>query len=185
LLRQAKASGLKVSAGVSIAHLSLNEMDIATYRTFFKMSPPLRTEDDRRALVQALDDGTIDVIVSNHDPQDVESKRQPFAQAAFGAIGLETMLPVAMDLVHNGYLTLPDLLAKMTSNPARILGLDRGRLAAGLAADLIIFDPDQPYVIDAEKLHSKSKNSPFDGRKVQGRVLRTIVDGREVYHWEG
>jgi dihydroorotase len=95
------------------------------------------------------------------------------------------MLPVAMDLVHNGYLTLPDLLAKMTSNPARILGLDRGRLAAGLAADLIIFDPDQPYVIDAEKLHSKSKNSPFDGRKVQGRVLRTIVDGREVYHWEG
>jgi dihydroorotase len=185
LIRQAKKRGLKVSCAVSIAHLSLNERDIATYRTFFKISPPLREEDDRRAMIAALDDGVIDVIVSNHDPQDVESKRQPFAQAAFGAIALETMLPVAMDLVHNGYLNLSDLLAKMTSNPARILGLDRGRLAAGLAADLIVFDPDRPFVIDAEKLRSKSRNSPFDGRKVQGRVLRTIVDGQEIFKDEG
>ncbi len=182
LIRRAKANGLAVSAGVSIAHLSLNELDIATYRTFFKMSPPLRTEDDRRAMVAALEDGTIDVIVSNHDPQDVESKRQPFAQAAFGAVGLETMLPVAMDLVHNGYLTLPSLLSKLTCNPAKILKLDRGCLAAGLAADLILFDPDRPHVIDAEKLLSKSKNSAFDGRKVQGKILRTIIDGREVYN---
>jgi dihydroorotase len=181
ILRQAKKHGADVTAGVSIAHLSLNELDIATYRTFFKLSPPLRSEDDRMAMVAALEDGTIDVIVSAHDPQDVESKRQPFAQAAFGAVGLETMLPVALGLYHGGFITLPKLLAAMTSNPARILGLNRGRLAVGLPADLVLFDPDRPAIIDAEKLHSKSKNSPFDQRKVQGRIERTIVSGRCVY----
>jgi dihydroorotase len=181
ILRQAKMRGAEVSAGVSIAHLSLNELDIATYRTFFKLSPPLRSEDDRVAMVAALEDGTIDVIVSAHDPQDVESKRQPFAQAAFGAVGLETMLPVALGLYHGGFITLPKLLAAMTCNPARILGLNRGRLAVGLPADLVLFDPNRPAIIDAEKLHSKSKNSPFDQRKVQGRIERTIVSGRCVY----
>lgn len=185
VLAAAKRRGLAVTGGVSIAHLALNELDIASYRTFFKLSPPLRPEPERLAMIAALQDGTIDVIVSNHDPQDVESKRQPFAQAAFGAIGLETLLPVALDLFHNGDLTLIDLLAKLTINPARILGLDRGRLAPGAPADLTLFDPGRPWIIDAEALQSKSKNSCFDGRKVQGRVLRTIVDGRTVFALEG
>ena len=184
IMAAAKRKGLQVTAGVSVAHLSLNELDIAGYRTFFKLSPPLRREEDRRALIESLADGTIDVIVSAHDPQDVESKRVPFAQAEFGAIGVETMLSVSLGLVHEGHLSLIDLLGKMTVNPAHILRLDRGRLGSGLPADLVLFDPERPWVIDAEKLNSKSRNSPFDGRKVQGRVVATIVGGKRVFSLE-
>lgn len=181
IIARARRHGLKVTCGVSSAHLSLNENDVQSYRTFFKLSPPLRSEDDRRALVAGLADGTIDVIVSGHDPQDAEVKRHPFAQAAFGAIGLETLLASSLALVHNGDLSLERLLSAMTHVPADLLGLKTGRLAAGLPADLVLFNPGVPWVVDADALHSISKNTPFDDRRLQGRVLRTIVGGRTVF----
>src|SRR3546814_92144 len=136
---------------------------------------------DRRALVAGLADGTIDVIVSSHDPQDAEAKRHPFAQAAFGAIGLETLLASSLALVHNGDLSLARLLSTMTHVPADLLGLKTGRLAAGLPADLVLFNPGVPWVVSADALHSISKNTPFDERRLQGRILRTVVGGRTVY----
>ena len=181
LIEQAKKDGLRVSCGVSINHLTLNENDIGDYRTFLKLNPPLRHEDERMVLVDALARGVIDVIVSDHDPQDVEVKRQPFAEAAPGAIGLETMLAAGLRLVHNGDVTLPRLLQAMSATPASLLKLDQGRLAEGAPADLILFDPDEPFVLDAETLHSKCHNTPFEGARLQGRVHATIVGGEIVY----
>jgi len=173
--------GLPVTCGVSAAHLQLNENDVRSYRTFFKLSPPLRSEQDRLALVGGLADGTIDVVVSSHDPQDPEAKRRPFAEANFGAIGLETLLPVGLALVHNGDLTLGRLLAALTCIPSDLLGLGRGRLAAGLPADLVLIDTDVPWKLDPANLKSISRNTPFEDRLFQGRARRTMVSGRTVY----
>jgi dihydroorotase len=183
IIRRAKTSGLAVTCGVSINHLALNENDIGPYRTFFKLAPPLRSDDDRQAMVAGLADGTIDVIVSSHDPQDVDTKRYPFAEAADGAVGLETMLPAALRLVHSGAIDLLTLFRALSTRPAEILGLEIGRLAPGAPADLIIVDPDVPWVCDAETLRSRSKNTPFEGARFEGRVLRTLVAGRTVYEY--
>lgn len=180
-LTRAKANGLDVTAGVGIHHLTLNEVDVADYRTFFRMTPPLRSEADRQAVVQAVADGVIDVICSLHTPQDEESKRQPFEAAASGAVGLETLLPAALRLVHSHDLTLPQLFRALSLNPARRLGLPFGRLAQGAPADLVLFDPDMPFVLDRFGLHSKSKNTPFDGARLQGRVQGTWVAGHRVF----
>jgi len=180
-LERAKANGLDVTAGVSIHHLTLNELDVGDYRTFFKVKPPLRAEEDRLALVEAVGSGLIDVICSMHTPQDEESKRLPFEEAASGAVGLETILPASMRLYHAGALDLPTLFRALSLNPSRRLGLATGRLSAGAPADLVLFDPDTPFVMDRFKLRSKSKNTPFDEARMQGRVLRTYVAGQEVY----
>ncbi len=173
----AKARGLPVTCGTSINHLTLNENDIGDYRTFLKLRPPLRGEDDRLALVAAVAAGVVDVIVSDHDPQDVETKRLPFAEAEYGAIGLETMLAAGLRLVHAGKLPLTRLLAAMSSRPAEILGLEQGRLQKGAPADLIRFDPDEPFVVDPARLHSRCRNTPFDGALLQGVVKQTFVGG--------
>jgi dihydroorotase len=184
-LKRAKAAGLDVTAGVSIHHLTLNELDVGNFRTFFKLKPPLRSEDDRLAMVEAVADGTIDVICSMHTPQDEESKRLPFEAAASGAVGLETLLPAAMRLYHSGALDLPRLFAAMTLNPARRFGLPGGRLSVGAPADLVLFDPDAPFRLDRATLRSKSKNTPFDGALLQGRVAGTWVGGTRVYDRNG
>ncbi len=183
-LRRAKAEGLDVTAGTSIHHLTLNVLDVADYRTFFKVTPPLREEADRLATVEALADGTIDVISSMHTPQDEESKRLPFEEAAPGAVGLETLLPAAMRLVHSGHLDLPTLWRALSLNPARRLGLEGGTLDIGAPADLVLFDPDAPFVLDRWKLASKSKNTPFDGARMEGRVIGTWVGGVRVWDRE-
>ncbi len=180
-LRRARDAGLDVTAGVSVHHLTLNEFDVGDYRTFFKLKPPLRSEDDRQAMVEAVADGLIDVISSMHTPQDEESKRLPFEEAASGAVGLETLLPASLRLVHAGALDLPRLFAALSLNPARRLGLPGGRLAAGAPADLVLFDPDAPFLLDRSTLHSKSKNTPFDGARLQGRVRATWVGGAQVF----
>jgi dihydroorotase len=180
-LQRAKAAGLDVTAGVSIHHLTLNELDVGDFRTFFKLKPPLRSEEDRLAMVEAVADGTIDVICSMHTPQDEESKRLPFEAAASGAVGLETLLPAALRLWHAGALTLPQLFAAMALNPARRFGLPGGRLSEGAPADLVLFDPDTPFRLDRTTLRSKSKNTPFDGALLQGRVEGTWVGGARVY----
>ncbi|MEI4489766.1 dihydroorotase [Mameliella alba] len=180
-LERAKANGFDVTAGVSIHHLTLNEMDVADYRTFFKVTPPLRSEEDRQAVVEAVRTGLIDIIGSYHSPQDEESKRLPFEEAASGAVGLETMLPVLLRLYHGGELDLPTLFRALSLNPAKRLGLDCGRIAAGAPADLVLFDADKPIVLDRFKLRSKSKNTPFDGARLQGRVLGTWVGGTRVF----
>ena len=180
-LTRAKAAGLNVTAGVSIHHLTLNEFDVGEYRTFFKLKPPLRSEDDRKAMVEAVRDGTIDLICSMHTPQDEESKRLPFEVAASGAVGLETLLPAALRLFHSGDLSLPDLFRAMALNPAKRFGLPAGRLSVGAPADLVLFDPDAPFVLDRATLRSKSKNTPFDLARMQGRVLRTWVGGQSVF----
>ncbi|MEC8293589.1 MAG: dihydroorotase, partial [Pseudomonadota bacterium] len=180
-LERAKNNGRDVTAGTSIHHLTLNEFDVADYRTFFKVKPPLRAEDDRLAIVDALRHGLIDVISSFHTPQDEESKRLPFEEAASGAVGLETFLPAVLRLYHSGDLTLPQLWRAMALNPANRLGLAAGRLSNGAPADLVLFDPDAPFVMDRFKLQSKSKNTPFDGQRLQGKVLATIVNGKPVF----
>jgi dihydroorotase len=181
IIRRAKAEGLRVSCDTAPFYFALNELAVGDYRTFSKLSPPLRTEADRQAIIAGLRDGTIDCIASDHSPQDQDTKRLPFSSAAFGAVGLETLLAVSLDLVHNGHLSLLDMLARMTIAPADLLGLDAGRLREGAKADLVVFDPDRPWQVVADKFRSKSKNTPFDGRPVQGRVLRTVVDGRAVF----
>lgn len=181
IIARAKKNGLKVTCGVSAAHLQLNENDVGPYRTFFKLSPPLRSEVDRRALVAGLADGTIDVIVSSHDPQDSEVKRRPFAEATFGAIGLETLLPVALSLYHNGDVPLARLIAAMTHVPADLLGLKTAHLQPGQPADLVLIDLDAPWMLDAAKLKSASKNTNFEDRRFQGHAIRTIVGGRTVF----
>ncbi|TBN39437.1 dihydroorotase [Paracoccus subflavus] len=180
-LHRARDAGLDVTAGISIHHLTLNEFDVGDYRTFFRFTPPLRSEDDRQAMVQAVADGVIDVIASFHTPQDEESKRLPFEAAAPGAVGLQTLLPAAMRLYHQGGLTLPQLWRAMSLNPAKRLGLPGGRLSVGAPADLVLFDPDAPFVLDRFTLLSKSKNTPFDGARMEGRVLGTWVGGRRVF----
>jgi dihydroorotase len=184
IMRNAKRKGLRVSCGVSAAHLVLNETDIGSYRTFFKLSPPLRREEDRQALVAGIADGVIDVIVSGHNPQDQESKRLPFAQAATGAVGLETLLSVALTCYHDGVVSLCGLLARLTLNPALLLELPGGRLSKGHPADLVLFDPGKTWMVTADKLRSKSKNSPFEDRHLQGVVTRTVVAGETVFQRE-
>jgi dihydroorotase len=181
ILKRARDAGLAVSASVSINHLALNENDIGPYRSFLKLSPPLRTEDDRRALVEAVASGLIDVIMSDHNPHDVEMKRLPFAEAAPGAIGLETMLPAGLRLVHNDELDLKTLIRAMSTRPAEILGLPGGTLRTGAPADVIVIDPDVPWVVDPADLKSPCKNTPFDEARFTGRAIRTIVGGRTVY----
>ena len=181
VLRQAREAGLDVSASASINHLMLNENDIGSYRTFLKVTPPLRTEDDRKALFAALNEGLIDVVMSDHNPQDVETKRLPFAEAAAGAIGLETMLSAGLRLVHSGDVTLPVLLRAMSTRPAERLGLPGGTLRAGAPADVIVIDTDVPWIVDPNELKSKCKNTPFDEARMTGRVVRTIVAGRTIY----
>ena len=180
-LQRAKAAGLDVTAGTSIHHLTLNEFDVGDYRTFFKLTPPLRSEDDRQAVIAALADGTIDVVASFHTPADEESKRLPFEEAAAGAVALETFLPAAMRLYHGGHLTLPALFRAMALNPARRLNLPQGRLAEEAPADLVLFDPDAPFQLDRFALRSKSKNTPFDGARMEGKVLATWVGGAQVF----
>ncbi|GGE17525.1 dihydroorotase [Primorskyibacter flagellatus] len=180
-LERAKANGLDITAGVSIHHLTLNELDVSNYRTFFKVKPPLRSEDDRLAVVEAVASGLIDVICSMHTPQDEESKRLPYEAAASGAVGLQTLLPAAMRLVHSGHLDLPGLWRALSLNPARRLGLSSGRLAVGAPADLVLFDPDAPFVLDRFSLLSKSRNTPFDEARMQGRVRATWVAGQQVH----
>ncbi len=180
-LERAKANGLDITAGTSIHHLTLNELDVSGYRTFFKVKPPLRSEEDRLAVVEAVRTGLIDIISSMHTPQDEESKRLPFEESAAGAVALETLLPAALRLYHAGQLDLPALWRAMSLNPARRLGLESGRLAAGAPADLVLFDPDAPFVLDRFQLKSKSQNTPFDTQRMQGRVLSTYVAGEPVY----
>ena len=180
-IRSAKANGVRATCAVAAHHFALNETEIGEYRTFAKTAPPLRSEPDRAAMVDGLADGTIDVIVSDHSPQDQESKRRPFATAEPGIAGLQTMLPLALELVHGGHISLLDLLAKMTINPARLLGLDTGTLAPGTPADLVLIELDVPWRLSEPGLKSKSKNTPFDGRPVQGRVARTVVGGETVF----
>ncbi|MCV2892912.1 dihydroorotase [Lentibacter sp. XHP0401] len=180
-LERAKNNGLDITAGTSIHHLTLNELDVADYRSFFKLKPPLRSEDDRLATVEAVASGLIDTISSMHTPQDEESKRLPYEEAASGAVALETLLPAAMRLVHAGGLTLAQLFRALALNPANRLGLKSGRLAKGAPADLMLFDPDKPFVLDRTTLHSKSKNTPFDGQRLQGKVFATYVAGKKVF----
>ncbi len=181
ILARAKDAGLRVTCATSINHLTLNENDIGAYRSFFKLSPPLRGETDRIAMVEALASGLIDVIVSDHNPQDVETKRLPFGEAEPGAIGLETLLSAGLRLVHAGQVTLPRLLQALSTRPAEILGLSQGCLRKGAPADVIRFDPEEPYVLDPAQLHSRSRNTPFDGARMEGRVKLTVVAGEVVW----
>ncbi len=183
VLRRAKECGLPVTAAASINHLTLNEIDIGSYRTFFKVTPPLRAEEDRASLVAALSSGLVDIVMSDHNPQDVEVKRLPFAEAAAGAIGIETMLTAGLRLVHGGELSLLMLLKAMSTRPAQLLGLPGGTLRPGTPADVIVVDPDAPWVLDPASLKSKCKNTPFDEAKLQGRTVRTIVGGRTVFEY--
>ena len=183
VLKRAKDAGLAVTASASINHLALNENDIGGYRTFFKVSPPLRDEEDRRALVDALEQGLIDVVMSDHNPQDVEVKRLPFAEAAPGAVGIETMLPAVLRLVHSGDLKLMTALKALSSRPAELLGLPGGTLRPGAPADVVVIDPDDPWILDRDDLKSKCRNTPFDEARMQGRAVRTIVGGRTVYEY--
>ncbi len=181
-LARAKAKGVKVTASASINHLRFNEVDIGDYRTFYRLDPPLRAEADRQALIDALASGMIDVVVSAHAPAPAEDKRLPFSESTPGAVGLETLLPALLAFHHEGRIPLIDLIRAVTIAPARLLGLSAGRIAKGAPADLALCDLDAPVRIDADKLLSKSKNSPFDGRLLQGRVMLTLVDGRVAYH---
>ena len=183
VLRRAKDSGLNVTASCSINHITLNETDIGPYRTFLKLSPPLRAEDDRKLLVNALASGLVDMVMSDHNPQDVEVKRLPFAEAAPGAIGLETMLVAGLRLMHAGDIDLVTLLRAMSTRPAELLGLPGGTLKSGAIADVIVVDLETPWVLDPGELKSKCKNTPFDEARMTGRVVRTIVAGRTVYEY--
>src|SRR5689334_19129654 len=183
-VRRAKAQGLPVTCDTAPPYFVLNETAIGDYRTFAKLSPPLRSEWDRQAVGEGLHDGTIDAIASDHAPWDQDSKRLPFSSAASGIVGLETLLPLSLELYHNRRLGLIELLRLLTCNPARILGLPVGRLAPGAPADLVLFDPDVSWRIATDDFRSKSKNAPFDGRPVRGRVCRTLVDGRTIFRLE-
>jgi dihydroorotase len=183
VLRRAKDSNPNVTAAVSINHLTLNEIDVGSYRTFCKLAPPLRAEVDRVAMVEAVASGLVDAVMSDHDPQDVENKRLPFAEATPGAIGIETMLVAGLRLVHNGEIALANLLKAMSTRPAELLGLPGGSLRPGSIADVIVIDLDVPWVLDRAQLKSKCKNTPFDEARLQGRVVRTIVSGRTAYEY--
>lgn len=180
-IKIARARGTKATCGISINHLTLNENDIGEYRTFFKLSPPLRSEDDRMAMVEALKDGTIDIIVSSHDPQDVDTKRLPFSDAASGAVGLETMLAAALRLYHSGHVPLMRLIDALSTRPAAIFGLDAGTLKPGANADITLIDLDEPWLVSKEALVSKSKNTPFEDARFSGRAVATYVAGKLVH----
>lgn len=184
-IRKAKAKGVRVTCDTAPPYFSLNDLAVGEWRTFAKLSPPLRDEADRLAVAEGLKDGTIDAIASDHAPQDQDSKRLPFSQAASGGVGLETLLAVSLELYHNGVMPLLDVLRLLTAKPAGILGLKAGRLEKGAPADLMLFDPARPWKVVADIFRSKSKNSPFDGRPVQGRVLKTVIDGRQVFSLDG
>jgi dihydroorotase len=184
VIRRAKTQGLPVTCGVSINHLTLNENDVGAYRTFFKLSPPLRSEEDRSALCEGVGDGTIDVIVSSHDPQSADTKRVPFGEAEFGAIGLETMFSAALSLHHNGNVPLSRLVQAMAERPARILGLESGRLAPGAPADFALANLDLSWTVEDHILRSRSKNSPFEHRTLEGRIVETVIAGRTVYAYD-
>ncbi len=181
VIRRAKDRGLPISCDTAPPYFALNEHAIGDYRTFAKLTPPLRGEDDRQAMVQAIADGVVDCIASDHTPQDEEAKRLPFAQAASGGVGLETLLPITLEMYHNGHISLLRAIDLITRGPADLMGMNAGRLKPGAPADLVLFDPDRAWKVSADVLNSKSKNSPFDGRPVQGLVLRTVIDGRTVY----
>ncbi len=181
VIRKNKNNGKKFSVGVSINNLSLNENDIGEFKTFLKLSPPLRLEEDRLALVQGIKDGLIDVIVSDHLPEDEESKRLPFAQAATGAIGVETLLPLSLEMYHNESLPLNKIIETLTINPAKILNIKKGTLAKGSDGDICIFDLEAPWKVDANKLQSKSKNTAIENRNLQGKILMTYLNGELVY----
>ncbi|RUV74369.1 MAG: dihydroorotase [Mesorhizobium sp.] len=178
---RAKADGANVTAGVSIHNLSLNENDVGEYRTFFRLTPPLRAEEDRLAMIEAVKDGTIDLIVSSHDPQDVDTKRLPFADAAAGAIGLETLLGAALRLYHNGDVTLLRLVETLSTAPARLFGLPGGTLKPGAIADLALVDLNEPWIVSEAGIRSRSKNTCFEGARLQGKVLQTMVAGRTMF----
>ncbi|MGB6117540.1 MAG: dihydroorotase [Mesorhizobium sp.] len=178
---RAKNDGAKVTAGVAIHNIALNDNDVGEYRTFFRLSPPLRAEEERQAMIEALRDGTIDLVSSSHDPQDVDTKRLPFADAAPGAIGLETLLAVTLRLYHGGDLSLLRVAEILSANPARIFGLPGGGLAPGMPADLILVDLDSPWVVNEAAIRSRSKNTCFEGARLQGEVLQTLVSGRTVF----
>tara|TARA_A100001015_G_C14988873_1_gene712877 strand:- start:656 stop:1948 length:1293 start_codon:yes stop_codon:yes gene_type:complete len=182
VIKKNKSNGKKFTVGVSINNLSLNENDIGDFKTFLKVSPPLRSEKDRVSLVNAIKDGLIDVIVSDHKPEDEEAKRLPFAQAATGAIGVETLLPLTLELYHNGSLKLNKLIEVLTINPANILNIKKGSLRKGFDADICIFDLEKPWVVKANDLKSKSKNTAIEGRKLQGKVLMTFLNGELVFN---
>jgi len=181
VIKKAKEDGKIFTTGVSINNLSLNENDIGDFRTFLKLSPPLRTEDDRKSLVKALNDGLIDVIVSDHKPEDEESKRLTFSKAATGASGVETLLPLALELFHNKAVKLKTLIASITSNPAKILKINKGSLDKGSDADLCVVDMNKSWIVEKDKLKSKSKNTPIEKRKLQGQVLKTFIKGDLAY----
>ncbi|MDX3929035.1 MAG: dihydroorotase [Shinella sp.] len=180
-VRIARQRGANVTCGISINHLTLNENDIGEYRTFFKLSPPLRAESDRSAMVDALANGTIDIIVSSHDPQDVDTKRLPFADAADGAVGLETLLSAALRLHHSGEVPLMRLIDALSTRPAKIFGLDAGTLAPGAPADIVLIDPDEPWIAAKDMLVSRSKNTPFEDARFTGRAVHTYVAGKLVH----
>jgi dihydroorotase len=180
-LKRARERGAKAVASVNVHHLVLNENDVDGYRTFAKLSPPLRSEDDRAALVEAVRTGLIDVIVSGHDPCQAEDKRLPFEEASFGAVGLETLLPAALTLHHKGDVPLNTLIRAMTLKPAEILKLPQGRLSKGAPADIILIDLGTPFRLDSDQLKSKSNNSPFDEKLLQGAVKRTFIGGKQIY----
>ncbi len=184
VIRNAKYQGLKVTCDTAPHYFALNETSVGDYRTFAKVSPPLRGEFDRQSIVEGLKDGTIDAIASDHSPHNPDSKRLPFEQASYGVIGIETLLPLTLELYHNGHLSLLEALEKTTIAPAKLLKISGGRIKRGAPADLILFDPDIPWKIEEDKLKSKSKNSAFGGRPVQGQVIRTIVGGKTLYKRE-
>ena len=181
IVRQAKDKGLPVTCGVSSNHLMLNQNDVENYRTFAKLMPPLRTEEDRQALIEAIADGTIDVIVSGHNPQGEDAKRRPFGEAEFGSIGVETLLAAGLTLHHEVKVPLTRLIEAMSTTPSRLLGLSAGTLSIGHPADLILIDIDAPWIVDADNLHSRSRNAAIEGRKVQGKVTETIVSGKTIF----
>ena len=182
VIRRAKANYVKnIACSVSINHLALNEIDIGDYRTFAKLDPPLREEHDRQALLEAVNDGTIDVIVSDHDPRPAGEKRLPYAEATSGAVGLEILLAAGLSQVADGALDLMAFLAAVTCYPAKLLGLSAGRIAKAAPADLVLFAPNRPWVCDSAQLNSRSKNTPFDGRRMTGKAVHTVKGGRVVY----
>ena len=182
VIKKNKSNGKKFTTGVSINNLSLNENDIGDFKTFLKISPPLRSEKDRLSLINGIKDGLIDVIVSDHKPEDEESKRLPFAQAATGAIGVETLLPLSLELYHNESLGLKKIIETLTINPSKILNIKKGSLKKGYDADICVFDLNKPWVVKAEKLKSKSKNTAIEDRKLQGKVLMTFLNGELVFN---
>jgi dihydroorotase len=181
VIAAAKQRGLPITCGVAAHHLALNELDVGSYFTFMKVKPPLRSETDRAAMVEGVASGVIDVIVSSHDPQAADTKRQPFAQAAFGAVGLETLLPVALGLHHDGRAPLSLVLKALSTTPAKIFGLPAGSLSKGAAADLVLIDPNESFAVKEGELRSRARNTPFEGRRFHGRAQKTYVGGMCVF----